>query len=438
MNTSTTTTAHSCPACNTPHAATDRYCKACGTALLPPPSCPACHAEVPREARFCPACGVRVVGARPDATPTAPLADTPPAPPPAPTVATPTTPVDARALVADMRQLKPSRSSSIVANVLVFVAVLLVFLVFTRAWNAGKPKEGSMFGGAPPAAGLSQPEPGTAAPSTDVRPIRGAVTLAAGVEAGRGTLFVVVRNAGGGERGPPLAVQRFEAPSFPVEFEVGPAQVMMPGMPFTGPFDVTARLDSDGNAMTRDPADLVSPPVRGVTVGQEGLALVLGGAVEAPASAAPASAAPASAAPASAAPAVSPAVSPAPAPVTPSPRAAGPAGRVTGRVVAGPDVSPVGAGSLYVMLRAAGSPEKGPPLAVRKYDAAAIPLTFDLGPEHVMLQGMPFQGPFDVYARVDRDGDAATRTPGDLEVTRPIGGVALGGVSADVVLDRRR
>jgi hypothetical protein len=356
------------------------------------------------------------------------IADAPPAAPaaPAPALTTLATPVDARALVADMRQLKPSRSSSIVANVLVFVAVLLVFLVFTRAWNAGKPKEGSMFGGAPPAAGLAQPEPGNVAPATDVRPIRGTVTLAPGAEAARGTLFVVVRNAGGGDRGPPLAVQRFEAPSFPVEFEVGPAQVMMPGMPFTGPFDVTARLDSDGNAMTRDAADLLSPAARGVVVGQEGLALVLGGAVEAPASAGPA---------VSPAPAASPA-----APVTPAPtpHAAGPVGRVTGRVVAGPDVSPVGAGSLYVVLRAAGTPDKGPPLAVRKYDAAAIPLTFDLGPEHVMLQGMPFQGPFDVYARVDRDGDAATRTPGDLEVTRPAAGVAVGGVSPDVVLDRRR
>lgn len=388
---------------------------------------------MPRDARFCPACGVRVIGARPGAT-----AEVASAPAPEPSAPAAAAPVDARALVADMRQLKSLRSSSIVANVLVFVAVLLVFLVFTRAWNAGKPKEASMFGGggAPPAAGLAEPEPGTAAPGSDVRPIRGSVSVAPGAEAGRGTLFVVVRNANSGERGPPLAVQRFEAPSFPLAFEVGPAQVMMPGMPFTGPFDVTARLDSDGNAMTRDAADLVSPAARGVTVGQEGLALVLG-APAGDAAATPgasASAAPSNPpASASAAPSNPPAAT-----AVPTTSAPGLPGRVTGRVVAGPDVSPVGAGALYVVLRVAGSPDKGPPLAVRKYDAGAIPLTFDLGPEHVMLQGMPFQGPFDVYARVDRDGDAATRTPGDLEVTRPAAGVALGGVSADVVLDRRR
>lgn len=432
MNTSTTTTAHSCPACNTPHAATDRYCKACGTALLPPSTCPACQAEVPPDARFCPACGVRVIGARPDAPASLAPTDHDPSaarvPPSdvAATAAASAPPVDARALVADMRQLRSTRWSSIVANVLVFVAVCLVFLVFTRAWNAGKPKEGSMFCGPPPAAGLASPPPANAAPGGDVRPLRGTVSVAPGIEAGPGTLFVVVRNANGGDRGPPLAVQRFDAPSFPVTFEVGPAQVMMPGMPFTGPFDVTARLDRDGNAMTRDAADLASPPARGVAVGTEGLALVLGGAPEPAASAPPSASAP-----------PTPSAAASGAPTAPVAQATGVAGRVSGRVLATPELSPVGAGALYIVLRAAGSPDKGPPLAVRKYDAAAIPLTYDLGPEHVMLQGMPMQGPFDVYARVDRDGDAATRTPGDLEVTRPATGVALGGV-ADVVLDRRR
>ena len=32
-----------------------------------------------------------------------------------------------------------------------------------------------------------------------------------------------------------------------------------------------------------------------------------------------------------------------------------------------------------------------------------------------MIQGMPFTGPFQLTARVDADGNAATRNPGDLQ-----------------------
>jgi hypothetical protein len=169
--------------------------------------------------------------------------------------------------------------------VLVFVAVLVGFVVFTRAWNEGKPKEGSMFGGAPPApappaASLPAPAPVAAGAAGAARAedatIAGTVSLAAGGAARPGTLFVVVRASGGPERGPPLAVKRVDGASFPVEFQVGPGDVMIQGMPFTGPFDVSARLDGDGDAMTRAPDDLVAPAQRGVALGARGLTLELG------------------------------------------------------------------------------------------------------------------------------------------------------------------
>ena len=40
------------------------------------------------------------------------------------------------------------------------------------------------------------------------------------------------------------------------DFEIGPDDRMIPSIPFAGPLRLTARLDGDGNAMTRDAGDL--------------------------------------------------------------------------------------------------------------------------------------------------------------------------------------
>ena len=88
--------------------------------------------------------------------------------------------------------------------------------------------------------------------------IRGRVSLDAplvGSQPGRGVLFVIARS-GASDAGPPLAVVRIPSPAFPVEFEMGQGNVMMPGARFEGPIRLNARLDVDGNAMTRTAGDL--------------------------------------------------------------------------------------------------------------------------------------------------------------------------------------
>jgi hypothetical protein len=70
-----------------------------------------------------------------------------------------------------------------------------------------------------------------------------------------GSLFVIARLVGVAA-GPPLAVLRIPAPRFPVSFEIGPGNVMIPSMRFQGEIQITARLDSDGNAITKLPGDL--------------------------------------------------------------------------------------------------------------------------------------------------------------------------------------
>ena len=57
----------------------------------------------------------------------------------------------------------------------------------------------------------------------------------------------------------------------------------------------------------------------------------------------------------------------------------------------------------------------GPPLAVKRVSAPRFPLDFSLGPDDRMIQAMPFQGPIRLSARIDADGNASTRSPGDLQ-----------------------
>jgi tetratricopeptide (TPR) repeat protein len=71
--------------------------------------------------------------------------------------------------------------------------------------------------------------------------------------AAQGVLFVFVREAGFGA-GPPIAAKRLPVSSFPVAFEIGEADAMM-GQPFPDVLLVEARLDADGDPVTRPPTD---------------------------------------------------------------------------------------------------------------------------------------------------------------------------------------
>ncbi len=109
--------------------------------------------------------------------------------------------------------------------------------------------------------------------SADAPPIRGIVEVApelAGRVPSAGVLFLIART---GEAGPPLAVLRVAEPSFPLVFELGPANRMIPSIPFAGQLRLTARLDQDGDAASRAPGDLqgaaegtYAPGATGVTI----------------------------------------------------------------------------------------------------------------------------------------------------------------------------
>ena len=103
--------------------------------------------------------------------------------------------------------------------------------------------------------------------------IGGVVQLAAGAEVGEGgVLFVIARSGGGG---PPLAVKRLPAGPFPLSFQLGPDDVMIKSRPFAGPITLSARLDRDGDPLTRGDDDLLAELADPVEPGARGLELNL-------------------------------------------------------------------------------------------------------------------------------------------------------------------
>ena len=124
--------------------------------------------------------------------------------------------------------------------------------------------------------GVPSPTGGRGAPPVVAdagEPIRGTLELAAelkGQVPRGGVLFLVAKSPAGG---PPVAVQRVPEPSFPLDFEIGPGDRMIQAIPFVGPLLLTARVDADGNASSREPGDLagaaaapVEPGATGVTI----------------------------------------------------------------------------------------------------------------------------------------------------------------------------
>jgi hypothetical protein len=70
--------------------------------------------------------------------------------------------------------------------------------------------------------------------------------------------------------------------------------------------------------------------------------------------------------------------------------------------------------TLFLTARAAEQGTAGPPVLVKRMDVGAFPMSFELGTQNMMMQGMAVPSDFVVQARLDQDGDAISRLPGDL------------------------
>jgi tetratricopeptide (TPR) repeat protein len=92
---------------------------------------------------------------------------------------------------------------------------------------------------------------GAPAALTGERSISVTLDLDPSARARTGVLFVIARNPAGG---PPAAVKRVQVTQFPITVSLSQADSMM-GQPLPDLFRLEARLDADGNAMTKTPND---------------------------------------------------------------------------------------------------------------------------------------------------------------------------------------
>lgn len=86
--------------------------------------------------------------------------------------------------------------------------------------------------------------------------------------------------------------------------------------------------------------------------------------------------------------------------------------------------------TLFVMGRVADRP--GPPVLVKRFHPVVLPLEFALTGQDQMMQGMPVPENLQLSARLDQDGDAISKTPGDL--TGVVASVARGSKEVALVL----
>lgn len=133
------------------------------------------------------------------------------------------------------------------------------------------PGAGAMPAGHPPVLkGVSEQQQPAAEPPDPNARLSGVIKLSDKLRARlpkEGTpIFIMVRAApaaGGKLGGPPLAATKLSAGQWPLRFEVTGADAMLPGVKLQGNVVVTARVDQDGDAMTKQKGDLegASKPV---------------------------------------------------------------------------------------------------------------------------------------------------------------------------------
>jgi len=188
----------------------------------------------------------------------------------------------------------------------------------------------------------------------------------------QGTLFLIARPEGV-LSGPPLAAKKHTLIKFPFAFKIGQENVMLEGNKFEGNITVTARWDLDG--MPKASPDDIDGSIN-VISGSKDVKIILDHIIEAKISANT---------------------------------------MVSGTIRIDPnlvDKIPKGA-SLFLIARSEGA-QRGMPLAVKKLQGITFPYSFTLGQADVMLPGALFEGPITIFARIDKDGDAAP-APGDID-----------------------
>jgi hypothetical protein len=108
--------------------------------------------------------------------------------------------------------------------------------------------------------GLPAPDPSR--PIDPTHRVKGVIKVHAKAKshvAAGGTVFVIIKKAGpdGAPSGPPVAVDKLTWQKDELPFEMTERQAMIAGTELTGDVVVTARYDQDGDALSKQPGDIV-------------------------------------------------------------------------------------------------------------------------------------------------------------------------------------
>ena len=92
-------------------------------------------------------------------------------------------------------------------------------------------------------------------------------------------------------------------------------------------------------------------------------------------------------------------------------------------------------GVLFITGRPSAQGTKGPPTLVKRIASPKFPIAFELTDRDLMMKGMVVPQELTVQVRLDQDGDAISRMPGDLSGL--VEGVKMGAKDLKITLSQR-
>ncbi|MBA3455262.1 MAG: hypothetical protein H0T42_19380 [Deltaproteobacteria bacterium] len=121
---------------------------------------------------------------------------------------------------------------------------------------------GGAHGGSPDVGQMGLPAPDPNRPIDPTRYVKGVIKIhekAKGRAKAGIPVFIVVKraDASGAPTGPALAVEKLTWNNTDITFELTEKQAMVGGTELTGDVVVTARYDQDGDALSKEPGDIV-------------------------------------------------------------------------------------------------------------------------------------------------------------------------------------
>ena len=91
---------------------------------------------------------------------------------------------------------------------------------------------------------------------------------------------------------------------------------------------------------------------------------------------------------------------------------------------------------LFVVARPADAPPFGPPVAAKKISPVKFPQDYTLSQADVFFEGVTLSGKVNVFAKLDKDGNAGPPRPGDLEGEHKGNPVNVGQSHVDITIDK--